>query len=251
MGNNFDIKDFLLIIRKRILFLLSLIFLASTLSAYYTYNYLTPQYQVSTQILIKSGGSNGEQENQYISTYQEIIRSSKILDIVARELGNYSSAQLKQKVQVSTSNLLLFISAIDANPQEAAIIANKVAEVFIRENPSILNLDGVEILIPARVTDDISPISPSPKKNIAIAIALALFTGIFITFLLEYFNNSIKDEDDIKGYLNVPVLGVITKYDRKLKIHKSSKITESLHEEVQNKWSREKKEKRSNQINLG
>ncbi|MCH6265995.1 YveK family protein [Neobacillus citreus] len=239
MGDNFDLKDFLLIIRKKILFIISLVILASVLSAYYSYNFLTPQYQAATQILIKSGGSNGEKDNQYISTYKEIIRSSKILDIVAGKLGNYSSPQLRQKVQVSSSNLLLIISATDSDPQEAAKIANKVAEVFINENPSILNLSGVEILIPASTSDNISPVSPSPIRNIAIAIALALFIGIVITFLLEFFNNSIKDEDDIKRNLNVPVLGVISKYNRNLKAR-----------EVRKQWSNQKKVEKSNQINL-
>jgi capsular exopolysaccharide synthesis family protein len=50
---------------------------------------------------------------------------------------------------------------------------------------------------------------PSLKTNLAIAIALGLFGGVLLAFLLETLDDTIKSSADIEKRLGVPVLGLI------------------------------------------
>ena len=91
----------------------------------------------------------------------------------------------------------------------AAKIANKTAEVFQTEIAKIMNVDNVSILAKATVADNQSPIKPKPVMNIAIALVVGLMAGVGIAFLIEYFDNTVKNEQEIERLLELPVLGVI------------------------------------------
>ena len=53
------------------------------------------------------------------------------------------------------------------------------------------------------------PVSPKRKRNIAIFVIVGLLLGIGGAFLLEEMEESIRTSDDVKNYLNLPVLGSI------------------------------------------
>jgi len=53
------------------------------------------------------------------------------------------------------------------------------------------------------------PIKPNIKLNIVIAAFLAAFIGIGLVFLLEYFDDTVKSEEDIERLTGLPVLGTI------------------------------------------
>lgn len=218
------------IIRKKIALILIITFSAAAISAIVSFFLITPKYERSTQLLVNRSqvsenfSTNEVQTNiQLINTYSEIILSPRILDIAAKELeglidlenGEITASYLKGKITVNNQNnsQVLNISVEDTDPHRAALIANKVAEVFQREIPSIMNVDNVNILSEADVPEDLSPVSPKPLLNIAIAFVVGLMVGVGLAFLIEYFDNTIKTEQDIEKYLELPVLGVITTFD--------------------------------------
>ena len=53
------------------------------------------------------------------------------------------------------------------------------------------------------------PVKPNKKKNILLSIILGLFGGIGIAFLMEYLDQSVRTEEDVRGLLDLPVLSVI------------------------------------------
>lgn len=251
MEDNNQLKVFLGIIRKRIILFIILVILACTISYVYTTYHITPVYNVSTKLLIKGSGANDQQLSRLLNTYGDIIRSSRILDLVSSEYeGKYSSARLKGKVWVQSSDLILTIGATDTNPYIAADIANSVAKVFLEENPSILNISGIEVLIPAQVSESTSPEGPNKKKYFIFAIAGAIFLGLVIAFLIEYFDNTLKNEEDIKKYIKVPVLGIITDYKKNSKVLLKAYKVENKSEEWEKLWVERKEVEKTKQINI-
>ncbi|WP_079506566.1 YveK family protein [Mesobacillus jeotgali] len=218
------LKDLYGILRKRILLILSLTLTAVIMSAALSYFYLTPIYQASTQILVNQAKNDQERLNagdvqnnlQYINTYNVIIKSPAILNLVIEELNlKATTAQLNDKIHVSSqqNSQVVNISVQDSNIDNAVSIANTTAKVFQEEITKIMNVNNVSILAEATVTEGQSPIKPKPLINIAIALIIGLMTGIGLAFLLDYLDNTIKNEQEIESILGLPVLGVIAAID--------------------------------------
>ena len=73
-----------------------------------------------------------------------------------------------------------------------------------------MRIDNIHILAPAELPENPAPIKPQPILNMAIALVVGLMAGVGLAFLLEYLDNTIKNEQDIENVLGLPVLGAIT-----------------------------------------
>ncbi|ACL70967.1 GumC family protein [Halothermothrix orenii] len=60
-----------------------------------------------------------------------------------------------------------------------------------------------------------SPVGPNMKLNLAIAIIMGLFVGVFIAFILEFINNTIQRVEEIEEITDVPIIGYIPYIDKK------------------------------------
>ncbi|MEO2075920.1 MAG: Wzz/FepE/Etk N-terminal domain-containing protein [Bacillus sp. (in: firmicutes)] len=228
MEETISLKELLETLKKRLLLIVSITVIAGLISGIVSFYFLTPIYQASTQILVNQAKSDQSMYNpgevqtnlQLINTYNVIITSPAILDIVADELDlDMTASQLKGKITVGSEkdSQVVNLSVQDPDAEVAAKIANKTAEVFKKEIPNIMKVDNVSILAKADVAENPSPIKPRPLVNVAIAIVVGLMAGVGLAFLLEYFNSTIKNEQDIEKILELPILGVIaTIEDQKL-----------------------------------
>ncbi len=95
-----------------------------------------PVYSATTTLLINQAPSTMVSADysslltseRLARTYAEMLRTPKILDRVAEELGLSRSPSIQ--VQVVRDTQLLRVSAEDTDPVRAAAVVNKVAEVF-------------------------------------------------------------------------------------------------------------------------
>ncbi|XJZ27099.1 YveK family protein [Bacillota bacterium Lsc_1132] len=232
MEETISLKELLETLKKRLLLILVITITAVLVSGVVSYFFLTPIYQASTQILVNQAKNNQNvyspsevQTNlQLINTYNVIIKSPAILDKVAKDLNlDMTTDELNKKITVASEkdSQVVNVSVQDPDPAKAAKIANTTATVFEKEIVKIMNVDNVSILAKATVSANQSPIKPKPLLNIAIALVVGLMAGVGVAFLIEYFDNTIKSEQEIEKLLGLPVLGVIaTIEDSKLeKVH--------------------------------
>ncbi|RBP04732.1 YveK family protein [Rossellomorea aquimaris] len=221
MEETISLKELIQTLKKRMSLIIILTLMAVLVSAAISYFVLTPIYQSSTQLLVNK--SNQDQQNsfnvgevqtnlQLINTYNVIMKSPAILDIVIDDLKlDMTTGALNEKVTVQSEkdSQVVNISVQDEDPKQAAAIANKIAEVFQTEIVKIMNVDNVSILAKAELGENPSPIKPQPLLNIAIALVVGLMAGVGLAFLLEFLDNTVKTEQDIEKGLELPVLGVI------------------------------------------
>lgn len=221
MEETISLKELLQTLRKRLGLIAAITITAVLISGIVSYFLLTPIYQASTQLLVNQSKneqsvyspSEVQTNLQLINTYNVIIKSPAILDLVVKDLDlNMSASELNEKITVVSEkdSQVVNISVQDPNPNDAAEIANKIAAVFQTEIVKIMSVDNVSILAKATVADNPSPIKPNPQLNVAIALVVGLMAGVGLAFLLEYFDNTIKTEQDIDKILGIPVLGVIS-----------------------------------------
>ncbi|RSD26979.1 YveK family protein [Mesobacillus subterraneus] len=219
-----SLRDLLGILRKRLILILSITFTTVCISAIVSFIFLTPVYQASTQILVNQSKNDQNGYNasdvqtnlQFINTYNVIIKSPAILNPVIDKLNlNMTSAQLNEKISVGSekNSQVVNITVRDEKVENAVKIANTVAKVFKSEITDIMSVDNVSILSPATAIEGQSPIKPRPLINISIALIIGMMAGIGLALLLDYMDNTIKNEQDIERFLRLPVIGIIATID--------------------------------------
>lgn len=118
--------------------------------------------------------------------------------------------------------------ARDANvAQEIYImLAKRYEEARISE---VMEPTDVQIIDTAIAPEN--PIKPKKVLNVVIAAILGLFAGTGIAFFTEYINKTIRTAEDVKQYLDLPVIGSIPDFDSDTSSRNASwvnRITELL-----------------------
>jgi capsular polysaccharide biosynthesis protein len=212
-----SLKEIMNTIKKRLLLIIGLTMIATSLTATINFYILTPIYKAQTQILLNPKDSSDgiysrsqiETDLHLISTYNDIITSPIILSKVVEELQlNTAPESLANKIILSNKNgsKVLYMTVRDSDPEQAVKIANMTAEVFQKEVPKLLNVDNINILSEATYSD--RPISPDIESNIVMGAVFGFLLGIGLTFLLEILNTSIKGEKDVEE-LGLPIMGLV------------------------------------------
>ncbi|MBN8210253.1 capsular biosynthesis protein [Bacillus sp. NTK071] len=220
MEETISLKEIFEVLKKRLILILLITLLATATSGVVSYFFLTPIYETSTQILVNQNKSseNTIDQNQIntdvalINTYSVLIKSPKILDEVKNELDlELSTGAIESKITVSNAqnSQVVLISVKDPDPELAVDIANTTTSVFEKQVKALYNTDNVSILSKAGFEGTPSPVNPNPVLNMAIALVVGLMVGVGLAFLLEYLDNTIKNEEDIENVLGLPVLGTI------------------------------------------
>lgn len=224
MEETISLKEIFEVIKKRFLLIISFMVGAALIAAIVSFFILTPIYESSSQFIVNQSNPTSTDEMQIdsntirtnvelINTYNVIITSSAILDQVTEKLDlPYSSETLAKNIQVSSEqdSQVVTVTVKDPNPSKATDIANAVVAVFQEEIVELMNVDNVNILSEAVTKENQSPVEPKPALNIAIALVLGTMIGIGMAFLLEYFDTSIKTEEDIEKKLGITLIGVIS-----------------------------------------
>lgn len=222
MEETISLKELTTIIKKRFGMIIATSLIFAVLSGVFTFFFITKEYEVSTQFLVNqrdADQTNAIQQSdirtniELINTYNVIIKSNRILEEVVNELDlDISPGQLGNRIRVANENQsqVVTVTVKDPNPIQAERIANTTVDVFQEEIFELMNVDNVSVLNRADVGNNPSPVSPNLTLNIAIAFVLGAMLAVGVTFLLEYLDTSVKTEDDIERYLELPVIGTIS-----------------------------------------
>ncbi len=224
MEETISLRELFQTIKKRLWLITLITVIATATSGIVSFFLLTPIYQSSTQILVSQTKTEQQAYNysdiqtnlQLINTYNVIIKSPKILDLVKEQLDlDMTVEALNSQITVAAekNSQVISLTVQDANPAQAAAIANTTAMVFKSEIANIMSVDNVSILSEAVVKENPTPIKPRPALNMAIALVVGLMAGVGLAFLLEFLDNTIKTEQDIEKLLELPVLGAIAVID--------------------------------------
>lgn len=215
-----SLREIFFIIRKWIGLIIGLFIITIVVSGVVSYYVLKPEYQTFTTLMVgKPKDYRTESKIEYndvilnqklVSTYGEIVKSRVVTDKVIENLGltlSFNSFRNKVNVNLVKDTEIIKIQVTDNNPILAADIANETAVVFMDSVKTIMNVENVQVIDKAQVPK--SPIKPRPMLNMAIAGVLGLMAGMFLVFLLEFLDNTLKTPEDIEKHLGLAVIGAI------------------------------------------
>lgn len=216
-----SLQELFQVLKKRLFLIITITLAAVAISAAVSYFVLTPVYEVKTTMMAYGADKKLESDSnslteiqtnlKLINTYNDLIKSDKILEKVLNELElDMTMGQLARKINVSNNkeSHVIYISVKDTDPYRAAEIANMTAQIFEKEIQQEMNA-SIKQWSRAKVSENQAPVEPKPLLNIAIAAIIGLMLGVGLAFLLEFLDNTIKTEQDIENTLELPVIGVI------------------------------------------
>lgn len=201
--------------RKKFLILLTAV-LTAGLAFVYSSFLVTPQYDSTTRIYVVSqnveaGAGLTNQELQagtyLVKDYKEIILSQDVLTQVATELNLNENLKEKVSVSIPVDTRIVSISVRDADPNEAARIANSLrtfAAQKIVEVTKVSDVTTLEEAVPAE-----EPTTPNTKRNILLGLLAGgiLATGIILA--MEVLDDRVKRPQDIEEVMGLTLLGVV------------------------------------------
>lgn len=215
-----DLRDIFSIIRKRMKMILLITLTCTVLSSIVSFFVLKPVYQAKTSIIVGKMEASDKTQTQYndvmlyqklIKTYQEIAKSRIVAEQASKAINNnYSADQIQKYVTVTpqTDTQILIISVLNGDPKEAVQICNAVSKAFIEQSKTVLPTGG-DIQVMDSAVLPVSPVSPNKKTNMLVAFLAGLIFSMGLAFVLDYMDRTIKTEDDVARYVDLPVIGMI------------------------------------------
>ena len=192
---------------------------------YYSYFMITPEYQSFTTLLLaqnttNSDGTSGQitqtditLNQKLISTYSALIKTKDVLEQVIQNLGiDITQEELKNNISVSavSGTELIKITVQDENPENAAKIADEIANVFKeRIAKDIYNINNIHIVEKAEVSN--TPSNINHKKDLIFALGVGLVIVAIYIFIATLLDNTIKSIEEAERDTGIMVLGTIPK----------------------------------------
>lgn len=223
-----NIIDFLNSLKKKWYYLLITAVLAVIGMIIYTNYIKVPTYQTYTTLVLTQSQSentstitqNDLQINQkLVYTYSELIKSKRVLNQVIDNLGlKYTSKELTKYINVSSVENTEILKIIVTHPDAkvAADISNEIAKVFSREVVNIYDINNVSIIDEANVPKEVS--NNTLTRDIALSFIAGLVLSTGVIFIIYYFDDTIKFNDNLEEEVKMPIIGKILKlkYDKKI-----------------------------------
>lgn len=219
-------------------FLLILLFVLIGLGLAIFYGYSSPIIYESTTTLYVEPQVNSSivdyegilTNSKMIKTYKQIIKSRKIVNKVIDNLKlDISYDQLIDMMTISavSDTEMLSITVKSEYYQQATIIANELANVFIEQMKIDMGIENIVVIDPA--IDNLTPVEPNMIKLSLFGLIAGIIFGCIFAFILETMDNKIKNHDDVKKYLKIKTIGMIPNYnvvnEQKKKINTINKNT--------------------------
>lgn len=223
LENNFTLKDLLHLIRKKWLLFIFIPLLFAGISAYISYQIITPTYEARVDLLVNNTVENEDNQLtamdietnlQLIETYQFIIKSDYILDKVRHDnADSLTNEALKKKMRIETNNNSQIISLYvqDNSLQQSVTLANAIATTIRDEVKTLMNIENIKILTYAADEKHLNPIAPKPFLFIFLSFSFGLLIVTLYIFLTTYFQMRISSKEDIEKFLQLPVFGMVSK----------------------------------------
>lgn len=191
---------------------------------------LTPEYQASALFYVNNSSvsfgdatlsiSNGDltTSKTLVNSYIVILKSrATLLDVIDYADSKRSYEQLRNMISATDvdGTEVFRVTVTSTNPKEAEVLANAIAHVIPNRIASIVEGSSAKVVDYA-----VKPKGPSYPNNMQ-NMLLGLFVGFALSagfvVLVEIFDVTIKDEEDLMSCCKYPILATVPNMNRSTK----------------------------------
>lgn len=221
-GYEIDLREVFFLLKRNILAIIASAVICALAGLLATIYLITPQYEASATMIVNSRQDQSTNitndmitsSKNLVDTYSIIIKSDTVLDEVIDNLDlnmDYGSLASRINVAAVNSTQVMRISMQDPNPDLARAIVGEITKIAPDTIQDAMEAGSVKVISEARASSH--PVSPSKSKNTMLAGMLGLIVSIAVIVLRDMFNSTFKDDEDIRKYLGLAVLGVIPRIE--------------------------------------
>ncbi len=179
----------------------------------------TPQYEASALMIVNTrldsaSSVTNDQINsatRLVETYGIIIRSDRVLSQVAGNLGIDPGQIGTVSVAAVNDTQVMQVTVTNPDPEMALRVCEQITQVSPDIIVEAVAAGSAKVISEARLTP--GPVSPNIKRDTVLMGVLGMVLCVGILFLRFVLDNKINSEADVAKYLDLPVLGVIPKYE--------------------------------------
>lgn len=178
---------------------------------------VTPMYQSTSKLYVINRQNDNtttysdiQSSSQLIKDYKVLVTSIPVVDKVIENLGlDMSQDELIKEIScdVEIDSRVLNLTVTDKDPYMAKKIVDAVADVSSKQIPSIMKIEGINIIEYGRVPTQKS--TPNTKKNTVLGVLAGFLVSLFIIIVRYVLDDSIKNADDVEKYLGMSTLSLI------------------------------------------
>lgn len=235
-NSTISIKDLVLLFWNHLwILILSLVVGAGAAYAYTTLA-VDPQYSSHISMYVQTyTGITNDQENAYndiskskqlINTYIQVLKDDAVMESVGKELckkfdekiisesfsmadGNIRPASLTSCISITTvtDTSAITISATTKNAELSAAICNELCRQANHFTDKAIGVGEINSIDTAKVYPN--PVSPNKVKNTAIGGLALMMLAALIIFLIDFFDNTVKDSEVLSVRYKKAILGEI------------------------------------------
>lgn len=215
MQDKMDIKDFFIVLRKRIITIiivsLSIFLLVGIVSLFF----MKPTYEAKENVVVgklnKQGSEYGESRelSMLLASTIDFIKSPSVLSTVSQEFEiPYETLEEQVVVQNSRDSQIVSVIVRGSDPQETREIANFIAVTTVNKMNELFEVKDIVVL-----SDSIGETSAerigNTTVNLGIGLIVGILAGIGMALFKEHLDDSIKSSKQVEKELGILVLGDI------------------------------------------
>ncbi|MFH0925539.1 MAG: polysaccharide biosynthesis tyrosine autokinase [bacterium] len=182
------------------------------------YSELSQKYKLKHPEMLKLEAQIKTVKKKIDLEVQKIANGLKVEYAVAksREESLKSSLEEQKKEALELNQKTISYEALkresESNKQMYDILIKRFKETSIAEG---LKNTNIRIIDPAEVPR--YPVFPKKKLNILLSLIVGLMGGVGLSFFFEYLDSTIKSKEDVDKHLDMPTLGLIPAFPKKIK----------------------------------
>lgn len=191
---------------------------------------MTPKYTASSMIYILSERTEATTMSDVqigASLAQDFIilgKSRPVVEPVIEKLNldmTYGEVVEEIGIENPDGSHILKISVTDPDAELAADISNEIAEAMKKQIAEVMGTDLPNSVEEASVPEE--PSSPNTMKNVLLGGLLGAVLAAAAIILLYVLDDTIKNEDDVKRYLQLNTLAALP-VEKRAGVAKSKKV---------------------------
>lgn len=245
MNNTYSIKDIIKLLLSKLWLLIIVTIIGGAAAFCYSKFVMPLEYSSHISMYVQSYTGISENANaqnnisnskQLVNTYMEVLKDDAVMNAVAERLRNqFDNETLSENFAIADGRITpsslrgcLSISSVTdtsavkivsttKNAEVAAAVCNDLTEVAPEYVEKAVGVGSINTIDRAKVYNN--PVGPNMKKNAALGAIAALMLTVLIIFVIDFFDNTVKDTDTLGENFKKPIIGEILQFgnDRKKK----------------------------------